>query len=369
MHSFPMRGRPDRTFRVSEAARRLGIEIRGSGDPEMRGLAPLTEAGPEHLSLVSSRAYLDRVSGSSAGGLLVAVDLEELLPEGEDRPRLVVDNPHRALADLLDWLHPAEPTECGVHPTAVLGENVVLGSGVAIAPYAVVEAGVHLGDGTRIGAHAVIGAGSRIGGRCVVHPHVVVYPGSIIADEVILHSGVVIGSDGFGYVHVEGVHRKVPQVGRCEVGSGVEIGANSTLDRGSIGNTRVEEGVKIDNLVQLGHNVVIGAGSILVSQTGVAGSTRFGRGVVAGGQSGFGGHLVIGDGAQLAGQAGVTGDVPAGAVYMGFPARPRAEFLKGVAAQGRIRDLIRRVRDLESRMEELLSQAGAGDEAGGPRSP
>jgi UDP-3-O-[3-hydroxymyristoyl] glucosamine N-acyltransferase len=366
MHSFPMRGRPDRTFRMSEAAHRLGIEVQGSGDPELRGLAPLTEAGPEHLSLVSSRAYIDRVPGSSAGGLLVAVDLERLLPDGEDRPRLVIDNPHRALADLLDWLHPALPAESGVHPTAVLEEGVVLGPGVSIAPYAVLEAGVRVGDGTRIGAHAVIGAASRIGAHCVVHPHVVLYPESVLGDEVILHSGVVIGSDGFGYVHVDGVHRKVPQVGRCELGSGVEIGANSTLDRGSIGDTRVEDGVKIDNLVQLGHNVVIGAGSILVSQTGVAGSTRFGRGVVAGGQSGFSGHLAIGDGAQLAAQAGVTGDIPAGAVYMGFPARPRTEFLKGVAAQGRVPDLLRRVRDLEARMEEILSRADPGDEAEGP---
>lgn len=302
------------------------------------------------------RRYLADLDGSEAGALLVTREMARLIPDSDDRPRIVVENGHRAMARLLEWLHPERPPEPGIHPTAMLGTGVELGREVAIGPYAVVEAGAHVGDEVRIGAHSVVGAGARIGSGSLLYPHVVVYPGTTLGREVILHSGVRVGVDGFGYVLVDGDHRKVPQVGGCVVEDGVEVGANTTFDRGSIGDTRVGAGSKVDNLVQLGHNVTVGPRSILVAQVGIAGSTRLGAGVVAAGQVGIAGHLHIGDGAVLAAQTGVMGDVPAGETYMGFPARPRGEFLRGVAAQGKMADLLKRVRRLERELEVLQGE-------------
>ena len=250
----------------------------------------------------------------------------------------------------------------GVHPTALVATGVALGEGASIGPFAVLEEGVVIGDHARIGAHCVVGAGSLVDAHAHLHPQVVVYPGSTVGKGVIVHAGARVGSDGFGYVFVDGRHQKVPQVGGCVLEDDVEVGANTTIDRGSIGETRVESGAKIDNLVQLGHNVLIGARSILVSQTGVSGSTRFGQGVVAGGQSGFAGHITVGAGARIAGQAGVTNSVEPGDTVMGFPARPRREFLRATAAAGKAPELLRRVRDLEARLDRL-------EAAGGPESP
>jgi UDP-3-O-[3-hydroxymyristoyl] glucosamine N-acyltransferase len=290
----------------------------------------------------------------------VARSLENLL--GEDpRPRLVVEDPHRALATLLDLFRPVEPGVAEIHPTAVLGRGVRLGRKVRIAPYAVIEDGAEVGDGSSIGAHVVVGAGAKIGANTFLHPHVVVYPGVVLGNRVILHAGVRIGVDGFGYVAGEGKIEKVPQIGACIVEDDVEIGANSTVDRGSIGETRVMMGSKLDNLVHLGHNVVVGRMALLAAQVGVAGSSRIGSGVLAGGQAGIAGHLTVGDGAQLAAQAGIIGDVEAGETVMGFPARPRAEFLRTSAAQSRLPKVLSRLRELEARVADL----GSGSEKDG----
>lgn len=353
MDSFPLRDTRVRPFRLVEVAELLDVDPPTGTDPELRGVAALKDAGPDTLSFLAHRRYLPELERSQAGALLVSAELESLFPEGGQRPRLVVPEVHVALAQLLDWLHPEEVVEPDVHPTAVIGTGVVLGSEVRIGPYAVIERGVTLGDRVRVGAHAVVGSGAHVQADCILHPHVVLYPGTHLGRGVILHSGARVGVDGFGYVFVEGAHRKIPQVGGCRIGDDVEVGANTTIDRGSIGDTVVEQGTKIDNLVQLGHNVVIGERSILVSQTGIAGSTRFGRGVVAGGQSGIAGHLHVGDGARLAARSGIVGDIPAGETYMGFPGRPRGEFLRTAAAQRKVPELIRRLRELEKEVAAL----------------
>jgi UDP-3-O-[3-hydroxymyristoyl] glucosamine N-acyltransferase len=303
--------------------------------------------------------YLAALAECKAGALLVAEALAEAVVS-DPRPRIVLPDPHAALRRLLEFFHPTHGPEAGIHPTAVVAADARIADGVHLGPYSVVEEGVELGAGVTVGAHSVVGAGSRIGEGSILHPHVVVYPGSVLGVRVILHSGARIGVDGFGYTFEDGGHRKVPQVGRCVLEDEVEIGANTTVDRGSIGETRVGAGTKIDNLVQLGHNVVVGRSSVLAAQVGVAGSTRIGDGVMAGGQVGIGGHLTVGSGARLAGQAGVTGDVPGGGAFMGMPARPRAEFLRGVAAQGRMPELLRRVRELEREMDRLRSRSAAG---------
>ncbi len=362
MDSFPTRHSRTDTFGLWEAAELLGTSEAAPGsDPSLRGIAALEEAGPEDLAPVGHRRYLPLLPDSRAGALLVVEDVVSRLPPEETRPRLVVPDVHKALRILLEWRYPPGETDPRVHATAILGTGVALGNDVRIGPYAVVESDARLGDGVTVGAHTVVGAGARIGDRCVLHPHVVVYPGSVLGDEVILHSGVRVGVDGFGYVFEDSEHRKVPQVGRCEVESGVEIGANTTLDRGSIATTRIGAGSKIDNLVQVGHNVQVGSRSILVSQVGIAGSSRLGKGVVLGGQAGVGGHIEIGDGAQIAAQAGIISDVPAGETYMGFPARPRTEFLRTTAAQGKIRELLRRVRALEEELESRPPPKPNGD--------
>jgi UDP-3-O-[3-hydroxymyristoyl] glucosamine N-acyltransferase len=278
----------------------------------------------------------------------------------------VVEDPHGALAPILDLLHPRVPEEPEIHPSAVLGRGVRVGAKVRIAPYAVIEEDVEIGDGSVVGAHVVVGAGARVGTECHLHPHAVVYPGVVLGDRVILHAGARIGADGFGYAATEGGVQKVPQVGTCVIEADVEIGANSTVDRGSIGETRVMAGAKLDNLVHLGHNVVVGRSALLAAQVGVAGSSRVGAGVLAGGQAGIAGHLSVGDGAQLAAQTGVIGDIEPGETVMGFPARPRAEYLRTAAAQSRLPRLLSKVRELEERLSRM--EGARGGESDSPHS-
>jgi UDP-3-O-[3-hydroxymyristoyl] glucosamine N-acyltransferase len=187
---------------------------------------------------------------------------------------------------------------------------------------------------------------------------VILYPRTTLGDRVILHAGVRVGVEGFGYVFEGGSHRKVPQVGGCFIGDDVEVGANTTIDRGSIGVTRIGSGAKVDNLVQLGHNTVIGPLTMLAAQVGVSGSTEIGSAVVVGGQAGFSGHISVGDGARIAGQSGVTGDIAPGEIVMGFPARPRMEFLRRAAAQGKVDGLLQEIRELRRRIEALTSRGG-----------
>lgn len=354
MNSFPSRRRQPIPHLLSEFARLLDLPPPAK-EVEILGIAPLALAGPEELGFLAHRRYLSELTGSRAGALLVSRQLDSLLDE-DPRPRLVVEDAHRALATLLEVVHPPEEAAARIHPTAVVGEDVSLGRDVRVAPYAVLEEGVSVGDESWIGAHCVVGRGSRIGDRTILHPHVVVYPGAAVGDGVILHSGARIGVDGFGYVAEDGRHRKIPHPGTCVLENDVEIGANTTIDRGSIGETRVGEGAKLDNLVQLGHNVILGPHCVLAGQAGVGGSTRIGRGVMVGGQAGLSGHINIGDGARLAGQAGVTRDVEPGGTVMGFPARERRDFLRTVAAQAKLPELLGRVRRLEERLAELLDR-------------
>lgn len=353
MTNFPLRepgSAPTSLARLAELLDlpRPGIEV------EIRGIAPLAEAGPDQLGLLADRRYLGRVPESRAGALLVSRDLAALLPEAAP-PALVVADAHLALIKVLESLFPPAPADPEIHPTAVLGSGTRLGARLRIGPYAVIEEGASVGDGVRIGAHSVVGAGAVIGSSSILHPHVVLYPGAVLGEGVIVHAGARVGVDGFGYAADAGRARKVPQVGRCVIEDDVEIGANATIDRGSIGETRVSAGAKLDNLVHLAHNVSVGPGALLAALVGVAGSSSVGAGVQAGGQSGISGHLSVGAGARLSAQAGVIGDIAPGETVMGFPARPRTEFLRAVAGQRRVRDLMRRVRAIEKR----IAAAGA----------
>jgi UDP-3-O-[3-hydroxymyristoyl] glucosamine N-acyltransferase len=245
------------------------------------------------------------------------------------------------MLSLLALLYPEPDHLPGVHPTAVIGRGARLEEGVAIGPFVVIEDGARVGARTRLDAHVVVGAGVSIGARCHVYPGVTMYPGTTLGERVRVHAGVRLGSDGFGYVFRGGRHDKIPHVGRCVVESDVEIGANTTIDRGSIDDTVIGAGTKIDNLVQIAHNVQIGRLCLIMSQVGVAGSARVEDGAILAGQAGIAGHVTIGAGARVAAQAGVFGDMPAGATWSGYPARPHREALRAQAAMFRLPKLIR----------------------------
>ncbi len=319
---------------LGQVAELVQGEVVGNAEIVVAGVAPIDEAGERELGLLASPKYGGRAPESGAAALLVADAVRDRIPDGFSA--VVVRDAHVALATLLGHLHPIRPDRTGVHSTAVLGPNVSLGEDVYVAPYAVIGADVTLGDRCRVEAHCVVGDGCRIGNDTVLHPHVVLYPGTEVGRDVVLHAGVKLGVDGFGYVFVDGQHRKVPQVGGCAVNDGVEIGANSCVDRGSIGRTTIGAGTKLDNLVHLAHNVHVGKAALIVAQVGIAGSTRVGDGAVFGGQAGAINHLDIGAGARIAAQAGVIGDVAAGETVMGFPARPRREFLRTQASLNKI---------------------------------
>jgi UDP-3-O-[3-hydroxymyristoyl] glucosamine N-acyltransferase len=331
--------------KASAIAELVGGTLQGGADPDLTGVAPLDRAGPADLSFLAHPRYLPYVDASAAGGLLVAPALVERTPDG--RARIVVRDVHRALAAILPHLYPERPPRPGIHATAVIGAGVRLGEQVSIGPHVVIGEGARIGARTTIAAHGVIGAGCDVGEDAVLHPNVTLYPNVRVGARSILHAGVRAGVDGFGYVLAEGAHRKVPQVGGCVIGADVEIGANTTIDRGSVGATEIGDGVKIDNLVHIGHNVRIGAHTLVIAQVGIAGSTTVGARVTLAGQAGIPGHITIGDGATVAAQAGVFGDIPAGAVYSGYPARPHRESLRGQAAVARLPKLLRRIQALE----------------------
>ena len=337
---------------LAGAAELTGARLEGQSEWTFRHVVPVAQAGRGKLGFLADRRYLRHLDASSAEAVLVSDDLSPSV-RGRVPNLLITGQPRVALAQLLDQLHPGVAARPGIHPTAVLGRGVRLGSDVHIAAYAVLEEDVEVGDRVHIGAHVSVGRGSRIGADSELYPSVVLYPGTRLGRRVVLHAGTVVGSDGFGYVQHEGRHEKIRQVGGCLIGDDVEMGAHCCVDRGSIGDTVIGDGTKTDNLVHVAHNVTVGEHSLLIAQVGISGSTTLGRGVVMAGQSGATGHLDIGDGARVAVQTGVIRDVPAGTSVVGFPGRPRGEYWKSMAAMRKLPALRARVKKLEDRLAAL----------------
>ena len=328
-----------RTLTASSIADAVGGTLTGNGEAVVTSIAPLDRAEPHHLSFLASAKYAPMLAAARPGVLLVSPELADT--PGDVPARIVVASPHDAMLSLLAALYPAPVHTPGIHPTAVIGRGVSLGDDVAIGPYVVIGDGARIGDRTSLHPHVVVGAGVTVGSECELYASVTLYPGTTLGARVRVHAGARLGSDGFGYVFRNGVHEKIPHVGRCIVEEGVEIGANTTVDRGSIDDTVIGAGTRIDNLVQIAHNVRIGRLCLIMSQVGVAGSVRVEDGCILAGQVGVSGHLTVGKGARLAAQAGVFGDIPAGETWSGYPARPHREALRAQAAMFRLPSLIR----------------------------
>jgi UDP-3-O-[3-hydroxymyristoyl] glucosamine N-acyltransferase len=342
-------------FTVAELAARVGGAVEGDGAAAILRVAPLEDAGPDAISFFSNRKYRAAFEASRAAAVIV--DPGEEVPAGRTVVR--APNPYLAFAKVSTLFHPPRPAQGGVAPQAFVHPSATVDASAEVMALAYVGPGATVGARTTLHPGAHVGEGARVGADCVLYPNVVVREGCVVGDRVILQPGCVLGSDGFGFAfdaQGEGAgprHYKVPQAGNVVVEDDVEIGACTTVDRAALGSTVIGRGTKIDNLVQIAHNVRVGPLSIIVSQVGISGSTRLGAGVVLGGQVGITGHLTIGDGAQIAAQSGVMEDVDPGVVLLGSPARPRADAMRIYASLGRLPELVKKVRELEKKLAAL----------------
>lgn len=315
---------------LAEAAALVGATLQGDGSRTIATVGPLHEAGADALSFLENRRYLSQLGATRAAAVVLAPAFAAKLPPGV--AGLLTDQPYLAFARLAARLHPSPAPRPGIHPTAVVAPDARIGAGVEVGPHAVIEDGAEIGAGCVIGPLAVIGAGVVLGPQCRIGAHASLSH-TIAGAHVVVHPGARIGQEGFGFaVTPDGRFETVPQLGRVLLGDFVEVGANACVDRGSQLDTVLGAGTRLDNMVQVAHNVRTGRSCVLVAQVGVSGSAVLGDGVQMGGQSGVTGHLTIGDGAQIGAQSGVMNDVPPGVRYAGSPAMPAREALRGVAA-------------------------------------
>jgi len=334
------------TFTLQELATTSGGELIGDPSLQITGAASLVEATAGEISFFGNRKYIGLLRKTRASAIFVPPDFAEPINAAHIR----VSNPTKAFEEVLLKFAPKPITFApGVHSSAVVDPSAQLGERVSIQPLAVIEPGARIGDDTIIGAGSYVGHETVIGSACHIYPNVTIRERSRIGSRVIIHSGAVIGADGFGFGMVDGRHQKIQQLGRVQIDDDVEIGANTTVDRARFGRTWIQEGVKIDNLVQIAHNVVIGKNSVIVAQAGISGSTRVGERVTMAGQVGIVGHVEIADGTIIAAQSGVSKSLPGG-VWFGYPAVPFAEAKQQIAWIHRLGKLFARVKEIEKKL-------------------
>jgi UDP-3-O-[3-hydroxymyristoyl] glucosamine N-acyltransferase len=331
---------------LSRLTELLGCTLQGQ-DREITGASTLDEAAATDISFLANPRYRDKAMASGAGAIIV----QELLPR--DIPQIRADTPYLTFARALAFLYPDKPVQPGVSHMASVHPDAGVHESACIHPHVFVGKGAHIGEGCVVHPGCFIGEDASLGAYTVLHPNVVVYDGCVVGSRCILHAGVVIGSDGFGFAWDGQHHVKVPQKGIVIIGDHVEIGANCTIDRAALTTTRIGSDVKMDNLVQIGHNVVVGDHTILVAQTGISGSARIGAGVVLAGQCGVAGHITVGDRVTAAARTGIASDVPAGKVISGFPSMDHGHWLRVQNIYKNLPELLKRVRELERKVKDL----------------
>ena len=338
---------------LKEIAELIDGEVVGNGSTVITGVSGIKEADEGDITFVANPKYFPLIEKTGASAIITSRDVKTA-----PKPIIRTDNPSLAFAKLISFTEPGELKHPkGIHPTAILGKDVSMGHDVAIGPYVVVEDNVSIGDRTIIYAGCFLGHHTRIGSDTLIYANVSIRERITIGNRVIIHSGTVIGSDGFGFATIEGLHHKIPQVGTVEIGDDVEIGANVTIDRARFKETIIGRGTKIDNLVQIAHNVVIGENSIIVAQVGISGSTTVGNNVILAGQVGLVGHINIGDNVVVMAQSGVSKSIPSGTVAWGYPAKPASLAKRVNACVQNLPRLYDTVAELKKKVEELEKNA------------
>jgi UDP-3-O-[3-hydroxymyristoyl] glucosamine N-acyltransferase len=337
---------------VAELAALVGGQAVGDGTLVIESVAEVAAAGPKDVASFHNMKYLAAAQASPAGCLLVPPPAKDAACAA--KAKIVVEDPQAAFAILLGLIDTARRTSVppGLSPKASVSPEAKLGKDVRVGDFSVIERGASIGDGTTILPQCYVGVNAKLGKSCLLHPRSVVREDCELGNNVTLHPGAVIGADGFGFTTDKktGRHTKIPQIGNVVIGDGVEIGANATIDRATLGSTVIESGAQIDNLVMIGHNARIGRDSVIVAQVGIAGSTSVGRNVILAGQAGVAGHLTIGDGAVVSAQTGVMSDVPPKAILFGSPGRPHREAFKLQALYGRLPELVERLKQIEKKL-------------------
>lgn len=334
---------------AQDIARALGGELRGDPQTTVSGVAPIASAVEGELTFLANAKYKQYLSTTKASVVIVGEDVE--CPEA--LVTIQHENPYLAFALAVEIIYPDKPhLSPGIHPQAVVEDGAEIDPSAAVGPFCHVRSGSVVGPDTQLISGCFVGRDCRIGSSCVIYPGVKMMDRTQIGDRVIIHASTVLGSDGFGFAQEQGVSHKVRQVGYVQVGDDVEIGSNVSVDRGALGPTKIGNGVKIDNLVQIAHNVCIGDNSIIIAQVGISGSTTLGRDVILAGQVGVTGHLDIGDGVRVGAQSGLTKSVPPGKTMFGSPAWEINEALKVNAALRRLPDLLKRVQQLEAQLKK-----------------
>lgn len=341
---------------LKEIARLVAGSVVGDGEVRITGISGIKEAGPGDLSFIANSRYLHLLESTRASAVITSRRVEKAR-----LPLIQTDNPSLAFAKLAGVFSPAAQSHPrGISRRAQIAPGVKLGKNATVQAFAVIEAGARIGDRTVVYSGCYIGREARVGNDCLIYPNVTIRERVEIGHRVIIHSGTVVGSDGFGFAQVEGIHHKIPQIGTVVIEDDVEIGANVTIDRARFGRTRIGRGTKIDNLVQIAHNVVVGQNCLIVAQAGVSGSTTLGDHVVLAGQAGVVGHISVGEGAMVGAQAGVSKAVPPGARVWGTPARELSKAKRINATLSRLPEWAGEIRTLRKRLEEMERKLSGG---------
>jgi UDP-3-O-[3-hydroxymyristoyl] glucosamine N-acyltransferase len=340
-------------MKLPEIAKIIGGEIvvpKGlETDIEITQVAKIESAKEGEITFLSNPKYAKYLSLTKASAIIVPKNISDV-----PIPAILVDDAYFSFLKIfLIFNPPKEPIKAGIHKTAVIGENTKIGKNVALGAYTVIGDNCSIGDNTKILPNTVISDETEIGNDCLIYANVTLREKTKIGSRVIIHSGTVVGSDGFGFAKVDGKYTKIPQLGNVVIEDDVEIGSNCSIDRATMGETRIKRGTKLDNLVQVAHNVIIGEDTVIAAQTGIAGSTKVGNNVTIAGQVGIVGHIEIGDGAILAAQSGVSESVPPKAVYFGYPAKPHIEEKRRQVSLKQLPEIIKKIRRFEKELEEL----------------